>query len=439
MESESESSDEDEEEFYTPGTLELLEARRKMAEFSLPRARNRVLQQRQQHRLPLSRTIDLRKRVFAYLKTYNILGSQIADERPVSQVRFAPDSRTLVTGSWSGNVKIWDIPSCTLKQTYTAHTDLVGGVAWHPSVDLSEQSTTVSIASGGGDGLLKLYSVNSTTPLAVMRGHASRVCRINFHPSGSYLGSASFDGTWRLWDVETHSELLLQEGHSKEVYALSFQDDGALVASGGLDAIGRIWDLRTGRTAMVLDGHAQAIFAIDFSPNGYQIATGSGDDTIRLWDLRNLKALHTIPAHKSNISDIRFFRRSDHDLQSFTATEDVKMEVEEEDVKPVVTPDGPRDSAEPQDDVKPALGGTPASAPKVYTEDDKYQTGLYLVSSGYDGLVKIWSADDWHLVKALSTDAGKVMSVDLSRDGSFIASGSWNRSYQLFAGENIIA
>ena len=56
--------------------------------------------------------------------------------------------------------------------------------------------------------------------------------RVAFHPSGAYLGSASFDGTWRLWDVRTNQELLIQEGHSKEVYALAFQDDGALVASG---------------------------------------------------------------------------------------------------------------------------------------------------------------------------------------------------------------
>lgn len=132
-----------------------------------------------------------------------------------------------------------------------AHRDLIGGVAWYPGADLGDQSSTLSIASGGGDHLIKLYSVNkyisqlagsvgfygllpshSKVPLATLKGHDARVCRINFHPSGAYLGSASFDGTWRLWDVETHAELLLQEGHSKEVYAISFQDDGALAASG---------------------------------------------------------------------------------------------------------------------------------------------------------------------------------------------------------------
>lgn len=68
--------------------------------------------------------------------------------------------------------------------------------------------------------------------MATMSGHAGRIARIDFHPSGRFVGSASFDGTWRLWDVDTTQELLMQEGHSREVYALSFQGDGSLVASG---------------------------------------------------------------------------------------------------------------------------------------------------------------------------------------------------------------
>lgn len=74
--------------------------------------------------------------------------------------------------------------------------------------------------------------LDSDRPLATLRGHVARVARTAWHPSGSYIASASFDGTWRLWDVASQSELLLQEGHSKEVYAVEFQDDGALVASG---------------------------------------------------------------------------------------------------------------------------------------------------------------------------------------------------------------
>ncbi|KZT57629.1 WD40 repeat-like protein [Calocera cornea HHB12733] len=390
VEDESDSEGEDqEEEFYTPGPLDLLDARRKLAEFSLPRAAERVSYQRAESTLPLSRIVEARKKVFAEVKTFNILGTQVADDRPVSQTRFSPDSKMLATGSWSGSVKVWGIPNCDPRMTFRAHSDKVGGVAWHPRATIGQDAAAVNLVSGGAEGDLHLWSLANDQALATLKGHQDRVCRVAFHPCGAYVGSASFDGTWRLWDVASAKEILLQEGHSKEVYAIEFQDDGSLVASGGLDAIGRVWDLRTGRTAMVLDGHVQGIYAIDFSPNGYQIATGSGDDTIRIWDIRALKALHTIPAHKSTVSDVRFFRTSNR-------------------FQPV---------------------------PHLM---DPLPSGLYLASAGYDGFVKIWSADDWQLLRSLPTDAGKVMSCDFSKDGKFLASGSWNRSFQLFSTEKAL-
>jgi U4/U6 small nuclear ribonucleoprotein PRP4 len=66
---------------------------------------------------------------------------------------------------------------------------------------------------------------------------------------------------------------------------------------------------------------------------------------------------------------------------------------------------------------------------------ERYRSGLYFASAGYDGLVKIWSADDWQMVRSLTADADKVMSVDLSPDGTLLAAGSFSRNYQLFAAE----
>ncbi|KAF8202170.1 U4/U6 snRNP-specific spliceosomal protein [Pholiota molesta] len=380
--------DEESSKFYTPGSLELLEARRHIAEYSLPRAQKRIAQQRIDSKLDLGRIVDIRKKAFAEVKKFSNMGSQIGDERPISQVRFAPNNKILATGSWTGTVKLWNVPSCTPIRSLRGHSDRIGGVAWHPQATLSQ-------VSGGGEGSVNLWSLNSENPLSVMKGHQGRVCRVAFHPSGAYVASASFDTTWRLWDVNTAKELLLQEGHSKEVYSVEFQNDGALVASGGLDAIGRVWDLRTGKTAMVLDGHIQAIFATAFSPNGYQIATGAGDDTIRIWDMRAINSIYTIPAHVSNVSDVRFFHANDIFFKHV-----------------------PSDFATAQ-------------------EEWRYRSGLFFASSGYDGFIKLWSADDWQLLKRLSTDASKVMSVDVSSDGEMIVSGTYNRNFQLFAPEEV--
>ena len=60
------------------------------------------------------------------------------------------------------------------------------------------------------------------------------------------------------------------------------------------------------------------------------------------------------------------------------------------------------------------------------------RSGLYFATAGYDGLVKLWSADDWQLVQSLRGDSGKVMSVDISADGQYIASGEWGRTFKLW-------
>ncbi|KAH6915982.1 U4/U6 snRNP-specific spliceosomal protein [Coprinopsis sp. MPI-PUGE-AT-0042] len=418
-ESESDDSDDDDEqEFYSPGSLELLESRRRIAEFSLPRAQKRIAQQRLDSKLELARIVDIRKKVFTEVKKYTNLGSQIGDERPIAQVRFAPNNQILATGSWSGTVKLWNVPQCTEIKALRGHSDKVSGVAWHPQATLSQSPDAVNLVSGAGEGAVNLWSLNSEQPISVMQGHIGRVCRVAFHPSGEYVASAGFDKSWRLWDVSTAKELLWQEGHSREVYAVEFQNDGALIATGGLDAIGRVWDLRTGRTAMVLNGHAQAILSMSFSPNAYQIATGSSDDTIRIWDMRAIRDLYTIPAHTSNVSDVRFFHANDlyFKTSSQPSSADVDM----------------------QDDSAPDERPAPSENEAKWTEEEwKYRSGLYFASSGYDGLVKIWSADDWQLLRTLSTDAGKVMSVDITSDGNMIASGTYNRNFQLYAPEEI--
>lgn len=155
----------------------------------------------------------------------------------------------------------------------------------------------------------------------------------------------------------------------------------------------------------------------------YQIATGSGDDTVRIWDMRSLKALYTIPAHLSNVADIRFFRS---DSLSFT---------------PSATPQPSKDVDMADPDVSNDTETKPSATNGLTLEQQeqefKYRSGLYFASAGYDGLVKLWSADDWQLLRTLPTDGGKVMSVDLSNDGKLLASGTYNRNFQMFAPEDL--
>ncbi|KAI4130004.1 MAG: hypothetical protein LQ347_003536 [Umbilicaria vellea] len=385
---------EHEEEFYTEGMQELLQARKAIARYSLPKAKARIASQKAESTVPLRTHIKHRKAIKDRLQGFDLFGTQIAGDRPVSITRFSPNGEMIAAGNWSGGIKLLDVPNLNEKKVLRGHTDRVGGISWFPGSTLpgtSVSENAVNLASSGGEGHVHLWSLTQDTPLSTLSGHTGRVCRVEFHPSGKYLASASYDTTWRLWDVETTTELLLQEGHSREVYALSFNTDGSLLASAGLDSIGRVWDLRTGRTVMILDGHIRQIYALDWGVDGHRILSGSGDGWVKCWDVRMVRGVGGVGAHRGVVSDLRWFKGVDNPSNS-----NVMPKVEE------------------KGEVQPKKAGT------------------FFVSSGFDKNVNVFSADDWALAKTLSGHSGNVLSVDVSGDGKWIASCGHDRTVKLW-------
>ncbi|KAL5001579.1 WD40-repeat-containing domain protein [Aspergillus recurvatus] len=394
---------EQQEEFYTEGSDELLNARKAIARFSLPRAKARVARQREESTIPLRTHIKHRKAIKEKLHNFDLYGSQIAGDRPVSICRFAPDGQTIATGNWGGGIRLLSVPNLEEKLSVKGHTDRVGGLSWFPGATLPESSVSesaVNLVSGGGEGNVCLWSLDKDQPLATLEGHSGRVCRTEFHPSGKYIASASYDTTWRLWDVETTAELQLQEGHSREVYTVAFNNDGSLLASGGLDSIGRIWDLRTGRTVMILEGHIREIFGLDWGVDGYRVLSGSGDGWVKCWDLRQVKNTGGIGAHKSVVSDVRWYKGTESESASFLPT--TEGQSGRMDVDGAAAPVQPRKS------------------------------GTFFVSSGFDKSVNVFSADDWSLIKTLSGHSGNVLSTDISNNAQWIASCGHDRTVKLW-------
>jgi len=282
-------------------------ARLYLAQYSLPKAGERLTKQREEGMLGEAqlnaRTQELHKR----MRSVNIEASQIGDTRPLSYCSFSPNGRVLATASWSGLCKLWSIPECDEIITLRGHSCNVGAIVFHPQSTLTLDESACNMASCAQDGSVKLWSLDGDEPIADIEGHAPyRVSRLKYHPSGRFLGTCCFDHSWRLWDLEAQEEILHQEGHSKAVYDISFQCDGSLSATGGMDAFGRVWDLRTGRCIMFLEGHLKSVLSIDFSPNGYHIATGSEDNSVKIWDLRQRSCLYTIPAHTNIVSQVKF-------------------------------------------------------------------------------------------------------------------------------------
>jgi len=359
--------------WYHEGPQSLKEARRWLAEYSLPRARDRVAKERKEVDLVESSKLARLQDVQKLAKSLTIHCSQIGDERPISHCAFSPNDKLLATASWSGLCKLWDIPSCEPVRTLRGHNAQVGCIEFHPLATLSQDPGGICIASCGHDGSVKLWNLENEEPIADIEGHAPyRVSRLSWHPSGRFMGTACHDSSWRLWDLEVCEEILHQEGHSRAVFDIKFNKDGSLAASGGLDAYGRVWDLRTGRCIMFLQGHLKSVLCVDFSSNGFHIATASEDNTAKIWDLRQRKILYTIPAHNNLLTHVKYEKT-----------------------------------------------------------DSKY-----LLTASYDSKSKIWMNPSWTPLKSLEGHESKIMGVDVTKDSKYIASASYDRTFKLWTPES---
>ncbi|XP_040581144.1 uncharacterized protein U4-U6-60K [Lepeophtheirus salmonis] len=356
--------------WYHEGPSSLRVARKWIAKYSLPRAKERIARLKaeesarlKEEALEMARTQEIQKR----LKSLDVVASQIADTRPISWCTFSPNSQYLLTGSWSGLCKLWSVPDCKEIRTLRGHSSNIGSIVFNPHATLEGHSNKdPCMASCSQDGSVKLWNLESDEPIADIEGHDSRVSRCAYHPSGRFLATCVYDNSWRLWDLEQLQEVLHQEGHSKPVHCIAFQNDGSLALTGGLDSFGRIWDLRTGQCIMFLEGHLKGIIGVDWSRDGYHCATGSSDNACKIWDLRKRKIEYTIPAHTNVVSNV------------------------------------------------------------VFDED-------YLLTASYDGTAKLWARKTWQPLASLKGHDLRLMDCAISPDRSYIATCSYDRTFKLWS------
>jgi len=304
------------------------------------------------------------EKLYKCISNMALEGSQYGDERALSAVCTSNHPvggiPLICTASWSGTMQMWNGNELSLLGKRTmAHEDRIMNMALQPLPDGS--ASQILAATASIDLTAKLWKVTKcdesfqAVQVAHLIGHEARLSNVAFHPTGAYIGTTSFDHSWRLWDGATGVQLLLQDGHWKEVYGIGFHPDGSLVATTDFAGVTHNWDLRTGKSICHFVGHAKRVLCAEYAPHGLHLATAGDDGTIKIWDLRKRKSLASIPAHSNLISQLRF-----------------------------------------------SHPGT---------------NGEYLASSSFDGTAKLWSTRDWVMLSTLRGHEGKVMGIDVLRDG----------------------
>lgn len=176
----------------------------------------------------------------------------------------------IVSGSWDSTAKVWSIGN------------------WEVELDLPDHTATVwsaiaydreTIVTGCADRAIRVFTTSGKQLVSFDgRDVVRALVKIDGHPTGAQIASASNDGIIRLWtlDGKLRGEL---HGHESFIYSLTVLPTGEIVSSGEDRSI-RVW--KNTECVQVITLPAISVWSVSACTNGDLIA-GSSDKIARIF------------------------------------------------------------------------------------------------------------------------------------------------------------
>lgn len=160
------------------------------------------------------------------------------------------------------------------------------------------------IASGGKDGKIIIWDVESFLVIHYIDAHESDVNALAFSSDIKYLLSASSDKTIKLWNVES-GKCIKSIINRSSVKSIAFSPDQQLCLAGYQNSTAKLWDLKRGKCLKTMKGHGFQVSAVAFSPNGEYLLTGTNRKTL-LWKMSKRKCINVFEGYVDYIRAVLF-------------------------------------------------------------------------------------------------------------------------------------
>lgn len=317
---------------------------------------------------------------------------------PVNDVAYAPDGSRVASAGGDGTIRVWSIAQAGDPLVLRGHTGSVRAVSFNAAGS--------RLVSGSNDGTARIWSLDSADPPAVLSGHTGPVTGCGFDPGGGGAITVSADRTIRRWDPDTGAETqrVGVVGASPAFQHARFSSDTEFVVTASesfQDPTPRVWNTTTGRLVAALKGHGQRVWDMAFSPDGGRLATVSDDRTVRIWDTTAWQMIDTLIGHDAWVTAVTYAPDGN---RLATASGDKTVRVWDLETKAAILT---------------MVGHT--GPPNALAFDPG---GRFVVTGGLDATVRCWDVAAAPALPFVAPHAAPIWGVAISPDGTRIATGA---------------
>ncbi|KAK1259214.1 hypothetical protein QJS04_geneDACA010205 [Acorus gramineus] len=299
------------------------------------------------------------------------------------------------------------------------------------------------LASGSGDTTVRIWDLNTQTPLYTCTGHKNWVLCIAWSPDGIHLVSGSKAGELLIWDPKTGKQSGNPlTGHKKWITGIAWEPvhlnaPCRRFVSSSKDGDARVWDVSLRKCVLILSSHTLAVTCVKWGGDG-MIYTGSQDCTIKVWETSQGKLIRELKGHGHWVNSLalstEYTLRTgayDHTRKQYSSSEEMKEAALERYKKmkgsaPERLISGSDDFTmflwEPSVNKQPKarLTGHQQLVNHVYFSPD----GQWIASASFDKSVKLWNGNTGAFVAAFRGHVGPVYQISWSADSRLLLSGS---------------
>jgi len=118
------------------------------------------------------------------------------------------------------------------------------------------------------DGSLREWNLETGEQIGNdWRDGESRVDAAALSPTGKKIVSGGKDGIVKLWDIDTRKIIAKWMGHGDYITSVCWNRDGGRILSGSYDGTAMVWDAESGNTILAIKTGHGTVYSAIYSPD----------------------------------------------------------------------------------------------------------------------------------------------------------------------------